>query len=106
MRVKIEKIRRKEPVNMRAVMLEAGFKPSTVRNPKNLTGSQGWEELKRIYLDDELALKTLGELSAPENEDKDNRLKASIEILKLNDRYPAQKSKVVGLFQSLESIEE
>ncbi|MDD5098598.1 MAG: hypothetical protein PHD31_02700 [Candidatus Pacebacteria bacterium] len=41
----------------------------------------------------------MNELSDPANEDKDNRLKASIEILKLNDRYPASKGKVIGLFE-------
>ena len=106
MRIKMEKVREHKPLIMGQIMVEAGFSPKTAQKPKQLTESKGWAELKAKYLDDEVALATLAELSKPENEDKDNRFKASVEILKLNDRYPALKSKVMGLFQTLDNLEE
>ena len=105
MQIKLNTIREGKPVIMGEIMKRAGFKPSTSDTPKVLTDSKGWEELKARYLNDEKALLTLSDLSDRKNEDKDNRLKASIEVLKLGDRYPAMKSKVLGLFGSLEELE-
>jgi len=106
MEIKLRYIRQNKPLEMGKIMIQAGFKPNTAHNPKDLTESKGWEELKNKYLKDELAVTTLNELAGKENEDKDNRLKASVEILKLKDRYPAQKSKVLGLFSTLDDLEE
>ena len=106
MEIKLEKIREHKPLHMGQIMIEAGFSPTTAERPQDLTKSKGWEELKALYLDDEVAVKTLHELAQSTNEDKDNRFKSSVEILKLRDRYPAQKSKVMGLFAGLDSIEE
>lgn len=105
MEVKLEKIRANKPVKMGEVMVEAGFKPSTARNPKDLTESEGWAELSARYLDEAKALKTLNDLMSDENEDKDNRLKASVETLKLKDRYPQKTNIAVGLFQTLDQLE-
>ena len=91
---------------MKDIILESGGAASTANRPKIITESKGWEELKAKYLDDEKALKTLQDLSDEKNEDKDNRFKASVEILKLNDRYPAQKSRIIGLFDKISSLEE
>lgn len=103
----LKNIAQNRPVVMGKIMMESGYSKASSINPyKNLISKDGWAELKAKYADDEKALKTLSDLSAEENEDKDNRLKASVEILKLNDRYPAQKSKVLGLFQGLDSLEE
>lgn len=106
MRIKIEKTQNKEPIKMAQIMLEAGYTKKTAHNPTDLTESKGWAYLKAKYLDDEKALQTFSDLAAEENEDKDNRLKASIEIMKLNDRYPAQKSKIIGLFDKISALEE
>ena len=106
MQIKLNKIRAGAPIRMGQIMIEAGFSPSTARNPKDLTGSIGWEELKNKYLDDEKAVRTLNELMDSSNEDKDNRLKASIETLKLKDRYPQKNTVAVGLFQTLDNLED
>jgi hypothetical protein len=105
MKKKLEKIKNKEPVYMNRLMAEVGYSPSACRTPKFVTNSEGWKELQTKYADDEKALLTLNELADRTNEDKDNRLKASIEILKLNDRFPANKSKIVGIFDKLETLE-
>ncbi len=102
---KMEAVKENKPVYMGRIMREVGFSEQTSRIPKVLTESLGWKELQSKYADDEKALLTLNELADPMNDDKDNRLKASIEILKLNDRYPANKSKIVGLFEKLGSLE-
>lgn len=106
MNIKLQKIKENKPVRMGEVMVQAGYSPTTAKRPQDLTQSKGWQELKVLYLDDELALKTLSDLADGTNDDKDNRLKASTEILKLNDRYPAQKSKILGLFHKIEDLEE
>lgn len=101
---KLELIKQNKPVYLNRIMKEVGYSPSIARTPKTLTESDGWKELQAKYSDDEKALLTLNELADGANEDKDNRLRASVEILKLNDRYPANKSKIVGLFEKIESV--
>lgn len=101
---KLELIQKNEPVYLSRIMAEVGFAPSICRTPKALTESKGWKELQAKYSDDEKALLTLNELADKDNTDKDNRLKASVEILKLNDRYPANKSKIVGLFEKIGNV--
>ena len=75
--------------NVTREMLKRGYSWSSSRIQK-VTRTKTWEELKARYLNDDRALKTLWNLSNKDNEDKDNRLKASIEILKLNNRYPKE----------------
>lgn len=101
---KLEKIQQGKKVVMKDLILEAGGSLNTANRAQSITKSKGWAELKAKYADDERALKTLYDLAGEENEDKDNRLKASIETLKLNDRYPAQKSKIMGLVGKLDEI--
>ena len=103
---KLDKIRQNKKVVMKAIILQEGGSLSTANKPKTITNSIGWEELKNKYADDEKALLTLNQLADEKNDDKDNRLKSSIEILKLNDRYPALKSKVIGLFDSIRELRE
>src|SRR3990167_1037134 len=83
--------------NITRAMLKQGYSLTSARTQK-VVRTKTWEILKAKYLDDEKALITLSELSDGQNEDKDNRLKASTEILKLNERYPKQQNVIVGLF--------
>ena len=103
---KLDKIRQNKRVILKDIILKEGGSLSTANKPKSITDSKGWEQLKAKYADDEKALLTLNELADKTNEDKDNRLKASTEILKLNDRYPALKSKIVGIFDKISALEE
>jgi len=81
-------------------MLAHGYALISAEKNK-VTQSKTWEQLKEKYLNDEKALLTFNELADKKNTDKDNRLKASVEILKLKDRYPATKSKIIGLFENI-----
>jgi len=101
---KLQKIKEGKKVVMKELILEAGGSLNTANRAQSITQSKGWAELKAKYADDERALKTLYDLAGEANDDKDNRLKASIETLKLNDRYPAQKSKILGLVGKLDEI--
>ena len=91
--------------NVQRSMIRHGYSVSSARANK-VTQSKTWVNLKAKYLKDDIALQTFNDLAQRTNDDKDNRLRASIEIMKLNDRYPAQTTKVLGLFQTLETIEE
>ena len=95
-----------EKKTMGEIILKNGGSINTSLQPNKITNSKGWLELKKKYLQDELALQTFNDLAGRDNPDKDNRLKASIEILKLNDRYPKQSSVIVGLFNKIEALEE
>ncbi len=101
----LKQVRSGKQPNVSALMRQEGYSEMSVRAQK-VVHTKTWEQLKQKYLKDELALNTFNELAAPSNDDKDNRLKASVEIMKLNDRYPAQKSKVLGLFQNLDTLED
>lgn len=103
---RMEAKRKNKSVTMKDIVLQSGGSISTAQRPKIITDSKGWQELKAKYLDDEKALKTLQDLADHTNEDKDNRFKASVEILKLNDRYPATKNKIVGLFDKISNLED
>jgi len=101
---RVELIQKNKPVYLKRIMQEVGYAPSVARVPQILTESKGWEELKKKYADPEKALLTLNELADKANTDKDNRLKASVEIIKILDGYPANKSKIVGMFDKISSV--
>lgn len=101
---KLETIQRNEPVYLGRLMKEVGYSLSMSKSPSAVTESKGWKDLQVKYADDEKALLTLSELADAQNTDKDNRLRASVEILKLNDRYPASKAKIVGMFDKLSKV--
>jgi len=88
--------------NISGEMKKAGYSSSSCRALK-VVSTKTWEQLKAKYLNDEVALTTLLDLAGKKNEDKDNRLKASIEILKLKDRYPAGKLKL-SAFEERERV--
>lgn len=88
--------------NIFRAMIKHGYSPKSAKAMK-VTKTKTWDKLKAKYLNDEIALLTFNELAGAENEDKDNRLKASVEIMKLNDRYPAGKIKL-GAFEDRDKV--
>jgi len=103
MDIKVEKIKQKKPVKMGKVMIEAGFSKSTARVPKQLTESKGWQQLL-AKVDDSAILDKLNAI-AMDIKDKRACLQAIDILLKLKDKYPAQKSKIVGLFDTISGLE-
>lgn len=47
--------------NVSRAMLEAGYDPTTAKNPKNLTESKAWNEMMEEYLPDNKVLQTHAE---------------------------------------------
>lgn len=103
--IRTKLIKEKKPVIMGEVMKEAGYSNRTSEHPGVLTASKGWEELKKT-LNEDAAIKTFNDLVSDKNEDKRTRMDAAKEILKINDRYPAQKSKIIGLFDKLDELDD
>ena len=100
-----ENIRNGQNPNVSGEMRKQGYAPSSCKTLQVMRTTT-WAELSMKYLDDKRALRTLYELSGKKNEDKDNRLKASIEVLKLKDRYPKQDTKVINLFTAVGRLKE
>ncbi len=88
--------------NVSTEMAKAGYSPSSCRALK-VTQSRTWKDLLN-RIDDEMVIAMLQEI-VKEKEDKRARIAAGVELLKLKDRYPQQKSKAVGLFEILNGLE-
>ena len=93
----------KQP-NISRAMIKHGYSLASARSQK-VVRTRTWELLKAKYLKDDKAVMTLDDLVDKKNTDKDNRLKASIEILKLNDRYPKPETKIISLFTKIGELE-
>ena len=104
-KIMLEKLKKKEPAVLKTIMREAGFAPSTCINPElNLTSRPGWQILKG-QLDSNGARDALNELVSAENEDKRTRFSAAVEIIKIQDGYPKQDNKVIGLFEKIGELQ-
>lgn len=91
-------------LTMQDAMIKGGYSPQVARNPKVVTESKGWQELLLKY-NDELLMDRLNDI-ALDNEDKRSSIEAIKEIFKLKDRYPAQRSKIIGLFDKISELED
>ena len=91
--------------NIGEIMLESGYSKSVAKNPQNLTQSKAWQEAK-AEIDYARHIKELDKMASTKNNtDKYNVLRSKDMLFKLGDLYPAQKSKVLGLFGALEDLE-
>jgi hypothetical protein len=92
-----------EGFSLQELMTNNGYAPATAHNPgKNLVRKEGWQQLMS-QIDDGVILAKIYEVLL--DKDKDGSLKAADMLLKLKDRYPAQKSKIVGLFDKISALE-
>jgi len=80
----------------------AGYKDTTAKTPKKLTGSKAFQEVL-LDIDDEAIVKEIKNIAMAKTNDR-AKLQAIDMLLKLKDRYPAQKNKVIGLFDKLSDI--
>ena len=102
----LEKLAKHESVILGTIMREVGYADATAINPGlNLTSRPGWDLLKR-ELDSNGARDAFNELVAKQNTDKRTRLAAAIEITKITGGYPAQESKVIGLFEKVGELQQ
>ena len=91
-------------VNLKAIMKKAGYTDITSCNPSNsLLNKEGFQMLLN-KIDDNVILNKFYEIL--QAEDKRASIQAGKELLLLKDRYPASKSKIIGLFDRISSLEE
>lgn len=100
----IEKIENKEPIKMGEIMLQSGFSKVTAVNPgKNLLEKVGWQQLL-AKIDDSVILERINNILI--DEDKRASLQAADMLLKLKDRYPANKIKMTAFDERDKVLEE
>lgn len=101
-----ENIGNGKSVSVSSVMREVGYSPSMANNPQVLTTSKAWLETMKD-IDWGLQLKQVEDLGDIRlNNDKDNALKAKDMLFKLGDKYPKGETKIIGIFNKIESISE
>lgn len=92
-----------KPTTAGEVLLEANYSKSVAKNPIQVFGSQGFQ--KYLSSKDERPIIDKWMDWALSDSDKRVAMEAGKEIMKLKDRYPAQKSKVIGLFDIVEQLD-
>lgn len=94
-------------VSLKDIMIKSGYSKATAHNPdKNLTSKPSW--IKAMEgIDYAKQLKQVEQLGDTDiNSDKDNALKAKDMLFKLGDKYPKGETKIIGIFNKIESISE
>ena len=94
----LENIDKKNPKTAGAILLDSGYDITTSKRPSQVLKSQGFQELL-AQIDDRAILTRFYQILSAE--DKRASIAAGIELLKLKDRYPAQRTKVQGLFADI-----
>ena len=100
----LRKIANKEPWTLNEIMVISGYSENTAINPEqNLISKPGFQVLLEQIADDSVLAVIYSVLMG---EDKRSALTAADMLLKLKDRYPASKSKVMGLFGNMDYKED
>jgi len=90
----LKSIEEQKPLHIGKIMQESGYSKNTSVNPgKNLINKPGWQELLST-IDDNLLLDRLREI-ATDRKDKRASLTAIDTLLKLKDKFPANKTKTM-----------
>jgi hypothetical protein len=100
--IKLKKTKEKQPVVMKEVMLEAGYKLDSARKPNQLIKSVGWQELLNITFPDERLMQVHNSLL--DSNDLRVRKEGLDMAYKLKDRYPASKTKIAAYKEETEGL--
>lgn len=106
----LENVREHNPKAFGTILREAGY-GKIAGQPTRIVRSDGWKELMAKHFPDKriqkLIDKALKEYEE-EGEIKDKRAFLGLMdmLIKLKDLYPKDKTKIVGLFERIESIRE
>lgn len=93
-----------ETISMKKIMKEAGFSDASAINPGlNLTSRPGWKQLMDENFNDEAIVKEINSIAFGDN-DKRAKLAAIDMMLKLKEKYPANKFKVDGMDNEYKSL--
>ena len=98
----MENIRKGKSPNISSAMKKEGYSESSCRALK-VKKTKTWENLLKS-VDDEIILKKIYEIL--QGDDMRSSLTSADMLLKLKDKYPAQKSKVMGLFQAIDDLKD
>ena len=90
------------PKTKKQILVEAGY-GKVAEQPSRVFESQGFKKLL-ARIDDNVILARVEEILL--GDDKRSSLTAAEMLLKLKDRFPASKSKVVGLFEAVKGLRE
>lgn len=99
----LKNVRDGKKPNISGNMRKQGYSESSSKALK-VKETKTWKELLN-KIDDSKVLNMLDEI-VEDKSDKRARIEAGKEIMKLKDRYPRDKSKLVGLYERLDDIEE
>jgi len=94
----LENVRNQNPKPMGQILVESGYK-KIANQPSRIIDSNGFQELLAT-INDKAILDRFYEILV--DEDKRASIQAGVELLKLKDRYPAQKTKIQGLFANID----
>lgn len=103
-KLKAKELKSSQPRPDGKLMIEAGYSESISKTPCAITKTKGFQKLLAKYAPVDRCLQTIYDLSGEDNDDKDNRLKASVEGLKLNDAYPTQKKAILQLYDKVSNL--
>jgi len=96
----LKNVRSGKMANVSGIMLQHGYSPSSARALK-VTQTKTWQDCLAQIDDDEI-IKKFQEIVR--SEDKRSAIAAGIELLKLKDRYPANKMKLSAYKEETEGI--
>jgi len=99
----LQNISNENPQTAGQILVASGYDITTSKRPGQVLDSKGFQKLL-AKIDDEKILTRFYQILS--DEDKRASIQAGIELLKLKDRYPANKSKIIGLFDTLSNLEE
>lgn len=97
----LENMEAKNPETAGQILIKSGYDITTSKRPSQVIDSKGFQALLAQIDDNEILTRFYQILS---DDDKRASLQAGIELLKLKDRYPDQKTKVTGLFGILDGL--
>ena len=100
----IENLASDNPKTKKQILAESGYPNNTQIKPSQVYNSKYFQE-KLAQLDDTLIIEKWYQWA---NSDTDRRaaLEAGDKIMKLKDRYPARKTKISALFETISYLEE
>ena len=97
----LENVSEGNPKSAHQLLTESGYH-KIAKQPSRILDSKGFQALLST-IDDKVILDRINEILS--DTDKRSSLTAADMLLKLKDRYPASKSKVIGLFETIGNLE-
>jgi hypothetical protein len=98
----VKNLKQKNPLNKKELLLSEGYSVSVADKPSLVFDSKYFQE-RLAAIDDTKILEKWYEWATDET-DRRVSVQCGENIMKLKDRYPKQKSKMIGLFETIDEI--